>query len=165
MHSLGDAPASWAGVARLRPIHIEFVGHAVLPGVRTLVDVAVVANAAEQFLQPLLVALFRGADEVVVRDSHSLPKLTEFGGNFIGVLLRRFTGSRGGALNLLTMFVSASQEKSISAEQALPPRNRVAGDRGVGVTDVGSRIHVVDRGRNVKLSGHADVMVALGFCA
>ena len=102
-------------------------------------------------------ALFGGADEVVVRDSHPLPELAEFRRNLIGVLLRRFAGGLRRALDLLTVLVGAGQEERVSAQQSLAPRNRVAGDRGVSVANVRPRVDVVNRGRDVELSRHADV--------
>src|ERR1700687_3682669 len=165
MHGLGDASASGAGIAWLRAVHIEFVRDAVLSGVGALVNVAIVSNAPEQFLRPLLVALFGGANEVVVRDSHPLPELAKFRGNFIRVLLRRFAGSLRRAFNLLAVLISSSQEKSIGAKQSLPPRHGVAGDGGVGMANVWPRVHVVNRGRDVELSAHADAILVLGFCA
>ena len=47
MHGLGDPAAVGAWIARLYAVHVHLVGDAVLAGVRALVDVAVVANAAE----------------------------------------------------------------------------------------------------------------------
>src|ERR1700686_2768613 len=159
MHGLGDASAGGAGIARLRAVHIEFVRDAVLSSVGSLINVTIVANAAEQFLPSFLVALFRGANEVVVRDAHPLPELAKFRGNFIRVLLRRFAGSLRRAFNLLAVLVRAGEKKSIGAQQSLPPRNRVAGDGGIGVANVWPRVHVVNRCRDVELSAHADAIL------
>ena len=154
MHRLGDAAAGGAGVAGLRPIDIEFVGNAVLAGVRALVNVAIVANAAEQFLHAFFVTLFGGADEIIVRDSHPLPELAEFQRNLIGILLRSLAGGLRGALNLLAVLVGAGKKKSVRTQQTLPSRNRVASDGGVSMADVRPSVHVVNRGCDVKLSAH-----------
>src|SRR5208283_5127674 len=111
MHGFGDAPASWAGIARLRAVHVQFVGDAVLPGIRAFVDVTVVANHAEEMLYAFLVPVFRGADEVVVRNPHPVPEFSELGRNFIRILLRSFACGLRGALDLLTMLVGAGQKK------------------------------------------------------
>src|SRR6202140_5699022 len=103
VHGLGDASAGGAGIAWLRAVHIEFVRDAVLSSVGSLINVAIVANAPEQFLHPFLVALFGGANEVVVRDSHSLPEFAKFRGNLVRVLLWRFAGSLRRTFNLLAV--------------------------------------------------------------
>src|SRR5258708_34716216 len=100
MHGLGDAPASRTRIAWLRAVDIEFVRDAILSRVGPFVDVPVVANAPKQFLHSLFVPLFRGANVVVVRDAHPLPQLTELGGNFIRVLLRRLSRGLRLPLNL-----------------------------------------------------------------
>ncbi len=158
MHGFGDTPAGWTGIAGLRAVDVEFVGHTVLAGVRALVDVAIVANAAEQFLCALYVAFFGRADEVVVRDAHPLPEVAELGRNLIGVLLRSFAGGLRGAFDLLAVLIGAREEERVGAQQPLPPRNRIAGDRGVGVADVRPGVHVVNRSRNVELSSHMSLI-------
>jgi len=45
------------------------------------------------------VAVGGGADEIIVRQAHALPKRAKFSGDFVGELLRRFAGGLGGALN------------------------------------------------------------------
>src|SRR5205807_9931934 len=70
LYGLGRPSAVRTGSARFRTIHIELVGHAILSGVSAFVDVTVVTNAAKQFLHALLMPVFCGADEVVVRDTH-----------------------------------------------------------------------------------------------
>src|SRR4029077_3445605 len=150
----GDAPAGRTGISGLCTVDIEFVGHAVLAGVRPLIDVAIVANAAEEFLCALYVAFFGGADEVVVRNAHPLPEVAKFSGNLIGVLLRSFAGSLRGALDLLAVLIGASQEERVGAQQSLPPRNRIAGDRSVGMADMWPRVHIVNRSHDIELSSH-----------
>ena len=53
MNSFGDAAAGGAGIAGLSAIDVKLVGDAVLAGVRSLIDVSVVTNTAEQFLRAL----------------------------------------------------------------------------------------------------------------
>src|ERR1019366_5215110 len=65
-----------------------------------------------------------------------------------------FARSLGCTLDLLTVFVGAGQEPGVITQHAVPPSDRVAGNRGVGVSDVRTRIDVVDRGRDVKLFTH-----------
>ena len=139
--------ATWAGV--------KLIGNTILTGVGPLVDVSVIANLAPQRLHAALVALRCGADEIVVRQAHAIPEGTEFRGNFIGELLRRFARGLGCTLDLLTVFVGAGQEPGVIPQHPVPPRDRVADNRGVGVPNVRMRIDVVDRGRDVKLLAHS----------
>ena len=158
MNRLGDSPAGWAGVAGLRSIHIEFVGNTVLAGVSTFVDEAVVTNAPEQFLHALGVALFGGADEVVVGNAHPLPKIAKLGGDFVGILQRSFAGRLRGTLDFLAVLVGAGEKECVRAEYALSAGNRVSRDGGVGVANVRPRVDIVDRGCDVELPRHKSVL-------
>ena len=104
---------------------------------------------------PCLCLADRGADEVVVGQPHPVPQRAELGGNFVGQLLRSFSRGLRRALNLLSVFVGAGEEVSIEAQHALPARNGVTRNRGIGVPDVRARIHVVDGRRDVKLLVHS----------
>ena len=80
-----------------------------------------------------------GADEIVVGEAQPVPqpvKLTRNGG---GKLLRRAPGQRGGALDLLPVFVRAGEKPRIDAQRALAPRNGIADDGRVGVAQVRPR--------------------------
>src|SRR6266853_6553127 len=117
LYGLGRPSAVRTGSARLRTIHIELVGHAILSGVSAFVDVTVVTNTAKQFLHALLMPVFCGADEVVVRDTHALPQFTEFRGDLVRILLWSFTSGLCRPLDLLPVFVSAGEKKRVRAQQ------------------------------------------------
>ncbi len=155
LYGLGRPSAVRTGSARLPTIDIELVGHAILSGVSAFVDITVVANAAKQFLHALLMPVFCGADEVVVRDTHPLPQFTEFRGDFVRILLWSFAGGLRCPLDLLPVFVCAGEKKRIRAQHTLPPRNGVTGNRCVGMSYVRTSVHVVNRRRNVELPAHS----------
>ena len=92
-------------------------------------------------------ALFGGADVVVVGDAHALPERLELGGDLVGELLRRDAGGGGAALDLLAVLVGAGEEEGVVAEEAVAAGDDVGGDGGVGVADVRARVDVVDGGR------------------
>src|SRR5438552_14716647 len=140
MHRLRNPPTRWTRIPRLRPIHIQLVRNAILPRVGPLVDVAVIAHLPEQFLHPLLVALFSSADEVIVRNSHPLPKLAKLRRDFIRILLRSFPRRLRRPLNLLPVLVRPGEKERLRAEHALPPRNGVASDGRVSVPNMRPRI-------------------------
>src|SRR5262249_2007921 len=127
-NGLGNLSASRTRITRLRPIHIQLVRHAILPGESPLEDEPAVATQPEQMLNPLLVPLFSSADVVIIRNPHPLPQPAKLRRNFIGILLWSFPGSLRSALNLLPMLIGASKKKSLRPQHPLPPRNRVAGN-------------------------------------
>src|SRR4029077_610026 len=155
LYGLGRSSAVRTGSARLRTIDIEFAGHAIVSGVSAFVDITVVANAAKQFLHALLMPVFCGADEVVVRDTHPLPQFAELRGDLIRILLWSFAGGLCRPLDLLPVFVRAGQKKRIRAQHTLPPRNGVTRNRCIGMAYVRTSVHVVNRRRNVELPAHS----------
>ncbi len=136
-------------------IHVKLVVNAVLASVRALVDVSVVANFTPQSLHALLVALGRCANEIVVGEAEALPACTESFGDLIGKLLRSFAGCLRRSLDLLSVLIGACQEPGVVAQHAMPASDRIAGNRRVGVSNVRTRIHVVDWGRDVELLAHS----------
>ena len=150
-HRFGQPPAVGA-VGAGRAVHVCLVGDAVLAGVRALVDEAAIAQGGEELLHAALVAVFRGADEVVVGDAEAMPEAAELGGDGGGKLGRRAPRQLGRALDLLSMLVCTGQEPGIDAQRPLAPRNGVADDGRVGVPQVRPRIHVVD-GRGEVIAG------------
>ena len=154
LHRFRGATALRAGRTRTDGIDVEFVKHAILAGVVALIDVAVILYAFPQSLHALLVPVRRGADVIIVGQAHAIPERTEFRRDFIGELLRSLARGMGCTLDLLTVFVGAGQEPGVIAQHAVAARDRVAGKGGIGVSDVGTRIDVVDRSRDVKLFGH-----------
>src|SRR6266446_4192579 len=115
---------------------------------------AVVLYAFPQSLHALLVPVRRGADVVVVGQAHAIPESAELRRDFISELLRSLARGLGCSLDLLTVFVGAGQEPGVVTEHAVAARDRVAGKGGVGVSDVGTRIDVIDRGRDIKRFAH-----------
>src|SRR5207249_1441213 len=105
-------------------------------------------------LQSMLVALRRSPGEIVIRKAQAVPESTKFGGNFGGELLRGLARSLGCALDLLPVLVSAGKKICVVAHHALPPRDRVACDRCIGMTYMRSRIHVVDGRGDVESFAH-----------
>ncbi len=148
----GRAVAQRARLARPRGIHVQVVEDAVLSGVRPLVDVSAVAQAAEQFLHTALVLGIGGADELVVAGTDVVGSGAECRGHLVAPSFRVFSFGPGRAFHVHAVFVGAGQEKCVHAQHALAARNRVANDGGVGVPNVRPGIDVVDRRRDVELA-------------
>ena len=153
VHGFGDAAALRAALPRA-DVHVHLVRNAVLSGVAALVDVAVLAELAEQGLHAFLMTFFGGANEVVVGEAHPIPQGAKFCGYFVGKLLRGLAGSSGGALDFLAVFIRARQEIGVVAEHAMAARNGVAGNGRVRMPDVRTGVDVIDRGRDVELFAH-----------
>ena len=83
-----------------------------------------------------------------------LVHLTEIAGHFLGerggldALLARRLG------HLEAMLVGAGQEEDVAARIALEARDRVGGDRLIGVADMRAAVGVGDRGGDVEGLGH-----------
>ena len=120
--------------------------HAVLARVHVELDVAGVVAALEQLLDADAVALFGGADEVVVADVQLGPGVLELRGDLVDELLGRLAGSVGGLLDLEAVFVGAGEVVDVVTQQAVPASEGVADDGGVRMTEVWSGVDVVDRG-------------------
>ena len=126
-----------------------FAGGAVHAFVSALVDVALLIERAENFLNDLFVPLLGGADEIVVLDLHQLPQFLGVSHDFVHVRLGRHALFSGLALDLLAVLVGAGEEVSIIAGQALEPGHGVGGHGGVGVADVHVARGIVDGGGDV----------------
>src|SRR5207245_4655119 len=87
------------------------------------------------------------ADEAVVADVQALPEPPEDAGDLVAVLLGRHALLARRALDVLAVLVGAGQEERVLALQAAGARQRVGGDRRVGVAHVGHVVDVVDRRR------------------
>ena len=161
LHRLRRPPALRARRSRPHRIHIQFVIHAILASVMALVDVARVRNPLPQRLHAALVPLRSRADKVVVREPHAVPQRAKFSRHFVGKLLRSRARRLRRPLNLLSMLVGSRQEPRVVAEHPMPPRNRVAGYRGVRMPDVRPRIDVINRSRDVKRFAHDFVVTCL----
>src|SRR5215469_4674817 len=148
------AAALGAGRTGTGGIHVEFVVDAVLTRVGALVDVAIVANPPPQSLHAVFVAIRGSADEIVIGETHPIPKRAKFTGNLIGELLRGFASTLACPLNFLAVLVGAGEEISVRSEHALAARYGVTCDGGIGVTNVRPRVDIVNRSRDVELFAH-----------
>src|SRR5712692_2604631 len=154
LHHFRRPPTLGAGRARPHGIYVQFVEYAILAGVMSLVDIAVVADLPEECLHPLLMLVRRGTDEIVVAQPHPVPERAELGRNFVGELLRSLARSLRRPLNLLPMLIGASKEERLEAHHALAARHGVACNRGVRVPDMWACIHVINWRRDVELLAH-----------
>ena len=133
---------------------VGLAGHAVQALVGVLVDVAVVVDAAGR--SSGTASWWRGS---VVRMKSSLEMSSSphasrkrVAGR-CGLLRGREPVLLGRPLHLQPVLVGAGEEADVVAEQPVPARQGVGGDRRVGVADVGHVVDVVDRRGHVE-PGH-----------
>ncbi len=129
---------------------VKLVKNAVLTRIRALIEITALFQYIPQFGHTALVALFRGADVVVVGQAHPVPQAAELGRNAIGKCLRFFTRKRRGPLDLLPMLVGSGQEPDVLPLRAAAACDGVGHHGRICVADVWPRVDVVDRCRDVE---------------
>ena len=123
------------------------------------VDVAGCLHSRPDLTHYPLVPLFGSADEVVVGDVEVGPGFTESLDNTIGKLDRRHVSCLGCLFDLLAVLIGTGQEVRLFTARAMKTRERIGGDGGVGMADMGHVVDVVDRGGDVETHG---LLFALG---
>ena len=154
-HRFGGTPALRTRRARPGIVHVQLVVHAILPGIAAFVDESFFLQAAEHPLHAAGVALFGGADKIVVGDAHGIPQRAILARDPRGELLRRNPRRRRRTLDLLSMLVGAGEKQRVLAQHAVVARHRVAGDGGVRMPNVRRRVDVKNRRRDVELGSGA----------
>ena len=123
-----------------------FAGHAIPALLAPLNNVATGLHAREELFDDAPVTRIRGADEPVVTDLPALPELAVLGADGIAVGLGAQTGGLSGALNLLTMLITARDEQHLLAPQPLKPGQGIAGERRIGAAQMRPVVDVIERG-------------------
>ena len=136
--AIGAVPDLRFGAERLLP-------HRVPARILAEVDVAIGLNSAPQLLARTGVTILRGADEVVVAVAHDLAEGAKPLRDLVDEVLRLHAGGNGGFLDLLTMLVSSGEEHHVAAVESHEAGQHVAGERRIGMPDVGRIVHIVDR--------------------
>src|SRR5262249_52468831 len=133
---------------------------AVVTAVASEIDLAGLPERLQDLLHDLLVPRLGGADEVVIADAEPAPGLTERRRDALGVGLRRDPGLGRRLGAFVAVLVRSGQEPHAIAGQAVPPRHRIADDRGVGVAEMRLGVDVVDRRRQIE-----DAVAHAGGCS
>jgi len=113
---------------------VGLTGHAVQAAIFIKFNIAIVVAGLKKFLHAHTVALFRGANEVIVTDIQFSPGFGEEGSDGIGKSLGRQASGVGGLLNLQTVFICASEKVHIVADEAVPACESVTDNCGVRMT-------------------------------
>ena len=146
------------------PLGVEpFAAETVKPLVFAEVDVAGLINGGQNPAYHLFVILVGGADKVAVADVQFSPEIPEQGGNDVGIGLGRYAPGRGGFHDLVAVFIGAGEKKDLFAGHGMKTGRHVGHDGGIGVTQMGLCVHIVDRCGDVKTVGHGFSPVRLFF--
>ena len=155
---LGDpvrlCPVEGAGaVFKILLLFEGLTGDAVPALVRSLVDAAPRANRLEQLLDPQVVPLLGGADELVVGDVELRPDRAE-GVLHLGAVVERIEALFFSLpAHVEGVLVGPHQEVGVVPRAPLEARDHVGGDLLVGRPEVRRRVDVVDGGGQVE-TGH-----------
>src|SRR5262249_38745789 len=123
----------------------QVVINTVLPGVGSLVHVAVVAAALEKPLNGALMLGGRRAYEPVSRDAQLVPVHAELGGHHGREIIRCKTDLGGGTLDINSVLARPGGQPAIVSLHPPEPPDGVASDGRVGVSDMRRAVGVVDR--------------------
>ena len=132
---------------KFRPI--RFAGRAVKPRVFALVDVAFVADAAENFLNNCMMTRLTGTNKIIIGNFHAPPQFLEAVNNFVDVLNRRYVVSLRRALNFLSVLVRTRQEKNFVASKSFKACNGVGNRRAIRVPNVKFCARIINWRRQV----------------
>jgi hypothetical protein len=133
---------------------VFLAAHAVETLVLTLIDKAFVVQEGEKLLDCALVALFRGADEVVISEVQSgeqrLPRLLH---QAISPLFGFYPIGQRGPHDLLTVLICSGQKPGVDAGVPHPPRESISCDLCVGMPNMRHVIHIENRCRDQERIG------------
>ena len=129
---------------------VRLAGNAVGALVGAELDVTVVADRREHLGHRPVVTGLGGANEVVVGDVELPPRLLEPLAGAVGHRARVEPEGLGRLLHLQPVLVRAGEVEDVVAEEPVPPRDGVADQGRVGVTDVRRVVDVVDGRRDVE---------------
>jgi hypothetical protein len=126
------------------------------------VEMAGGVELREDRLNDRFVAVFGGANEIVIRELEAGGETFPVLGEVVAVLLRVFALGVGGLLDLLAVFVKAREEKGLSAEGGLDAGDDVRNHLFIGMPEVGLPIYVVDGSGDVEPFRHPGATVKDG---
>ncbi len=150
----GGADPRAVGLHRRFALAVErLVAHRVPAAIVAEIEIARVVDALPERLAGAVVARLGGADEVVVGDVHRARERAEVLRHLVGERFRRHAGSGSGLVYLLAVLVGAGQEEHLVRVEPHEAGEHIAGERGVGVPDMGHVVHIVDRRGDVGAGG------------
>ena len=120
--------------------------------VSPLDDVSAGEDPLEDPEDTLLVAMLRGADEIIVGDPEPLPERVVALDHLIGQSDGGHPPPGRGALDLLPVLIGSGEKVNVVPKHPVEARQNVGHHGRVGVADVGNVVDVVDGSRDVELA-------------
>jgi hypothetical protein len=127
-----------------------FTGNTIPSLILILVDLSPIVKVLEDLLNHLLMAVFGGSDEVIVRDVQPFPEGLKPFDHLITVSLRIHASFLGGLLHLLAVLVGAREKEDRVPLKTLVASQDIRSDRGIGMADMGNVVHIIDGCGDVK---------------
>jgi hypothetical protein len=143
--SFGGPAAIRAGVARLGVVNVQIVEDAILPGVRTLVDITILPAPIEEIIHHAGVFRVRGPLEVVDFEVQHLPLPSELGRYDVAEFQGSLALSLRGAFDVDAMLVATGGEHGLVTLHALKAFDEVGNDSRIGMADMRRGVDVIDR--------------------
>ena len=128
----------------------RFLLHRIKSPVGRLVEVTRRVEPVEQRHHDALVTGIGGANEVIVTQAEGLDEGTPLDGEVIAVGLRRLAQIEGRLLDLLAVFVQSGQEEDRLSQASPSPSDDIGHHLFVGVPQVGSPVHIINRRGDVE---------------
>ena len=129
---------------------VGFVADGIPAGVSVLVDVALGLHPPPDLLRGAVVARLGGADEVVVRAAERRVHLLEQRRVAVGERARFEALARRRLLHLDAVLVGAGQEAHVVTVEPRETRDRVRGQRLIGVADVRRAVRIGNSGGDIE---------------
>ena len=127
-----------------------------------LIEMAGSVELRKNRLNDRFVALLGSADEIVVGKLEACGEAFPIARQVVAVLLRIFAFRLGSLLDLLAVFIEASEEERLATESGFDAGDDIRNDLFVGMPEVGLAVDVIDGGRDVEPFGHPGVTVKQG---
>ena len=143
---------------RLRCGKKGFAGRAIPPLVFAFVNVPLLIETAEDFLNGFDMGFVGCADEVVIACVHQIPDPADFARNAVHIRLRGDPLLFGVIFNLLPVLVRSRAEKDVLAERTLIARNGVRHNHLVGIAEVRLARSIRNRGCQIVAFFHVFIL-------
>ena len=128
-----------------------FAAVAVVAAELAEIDVAGIIDLLQEALHAGLVVFVGSAHEGVVLDAQMRPQLLEQAADAVHEFLGGDALLFGGLDDLVTVFVRTGQEHGVVAQGLVEARQGVGHDGGIGMSQMGLGIHIVNGGGDIKV--------------
>ena len=128
-----------------------FAAVAVVAAELAEIDVTGIIDLLQKALHAGLVVFVGGTHEGVVLDAQMRPQLLEQAADAVHEFLGGDALLFGGLDDLVTVFVRTGQEHGVVAQGLVEARQGVGHDGGIGMSQMGLGIHIVNGGGDIKV--------------